>query len=142
MIKWILLFLLVPELCFGAEFLIQAKPHWKDEWGVQTVNKLSVEEKKSYDARIEIGDIVVIKPNGWVWGREESLPNYYIVKVPNISVEDSQYAIKSITEIDGTLLKKRRYKIPNQIINQLDANNGVMTYNLSSEVIDNLIDKL
>lgn len=141
-----LCFLFVCTASFGAEFLIQAKPHWKDAWKTNEVNKLTPEEKKSYDSRIEIGDIVVIKPNGWEWGREETLPNYYIVKVPNISVEEAEHLTQSLMDTtdpeNPVMLKKRRYKIPQTIVNQLNANNGVMTYNVSAEVIANIIDKL
>lgn len=127
------------------EALIQAKPHWKDSWDNQKVNSLTAQEKQQYDSRIEIGDIVVIKPNGWEWGREETLPNYYIVKVPNVTVEQAQYAVESLTDTtdpdNPVMLKKRRYKIPQQIINHLDQNGGVYTVNTTSEWVDNLIDK-
>ena len=73
-----------------AELLIQAKPHWMDNFTQAQIDALDDGAKVSRNARIQLGDIVVIRPNGWEWGREETLPNYYIVKAPNISVEEAQ----------------------------------------------------
>ena len=36
------------------------------------------------------GDVIVIAPDGWSWGREElTNPHWRIVKAPNISVDDA-----------------------------------------------------
>jgi len=128
------------------ELLIQAKGHWMDDFTQEQIDALDDSKKASRNARIQLGDIVVIKPNGWVWGREETLPNYYIIKVPNISVEEAEYATQSL--MDNTdpekpvMLKKRKYQIPQQIINQLNNNDGVITTQVDSTWLANLIAKV
>ena len=89
-----------------AECLIRAKGHWKDSWTPAQVNKLSIAEKEQYDARTQLGDIVVIRPDGWEWGREECLPNFILVKIPDMTVEEAkQYedSIMGIGEYDWSI---------------------------------------
>jgi len=128
------------------ELLIQAKGHWMDDFTQEQIDALDDKKKASRNARIQLGDIVVIKPNGWTWGREETLPNYYIIKVPNISVEEAEYATQALmdnTDPDNPVtLKKRKYQIPQSIINQLDNNDGVITTQVDSTWLANLIVKV
>lgn len=135
-------FCFIATLSSAAEFLVKANPHWQDGWKQSDINKLSESELKSHNARLEIGDIVVIRPNGWVWGREECLPDYYIIKVPNLTVEDAKYLEQNLEDVDGNILKRRKYKVPPQIINQLDSNGGVLTINVTDDMIANLIVKV
>ena len=81
-----------------AELLIRAKGHWKDEWKPSKVNSLTPPEKRSYDARTQLGDIVVVKPNGWKWGKAECLPEYVLVKIPDMTVEEAKQYEDSIYE--------------------------------------------
>ena len=124
------------------ELLIQAKPSWLESATQEQLDKCN---PASVNARIQIGDIVVIKPNGWEWGREETLPNYYIIKVPNISVEEAEYATQSLMDTTDpekpVMLKKRKYQIPQSIINQLNNNDGVITTQVDSTWLANLIEK-
>jgi len=123
------------------ELLIQAKPHWTESATQEQLDKCN---PQSVNARIQLGDIVVVKPNGWEWGREECLPNYYILKVPNISVEEAEFAVQSLMDTSGdepVMLKKRKYQIPPQIINQLNNNDGVLTTQVDSTWLSNLIEK-
>jgi hypothetical protein len=36
------------------------------------------------------GDVVVVMPDGHVWGRQEGPPTFCVVKVPGLSVEDAR----------------------------------------------------
>jgi len=36
------------------------------------------------------GDIVDVRPDGFRWGREEGPPKFYIVKMPDLKVEDAR----------------------------------------------------
>ena len=47
-----------------AEILIQARGHWQDDWDQAKKNSLNDGELKSHNSRIQLGDIVVIKPDG------------------------------------------------------------------------------
>ena len=41
------------------------------------------------------GDVVVVKPDGWKWGKEElNKKKFYILKVPDKSVEELQFLTK------------------------------------------------
>jgi len=128
------------------ELLIQAKGHWMDDFTQEQIDALDDIKKASRNARIELGDIVVIKSNGWTWGNEEGLPNYYILKVPNLTIEDASHLTQSLVDDSDPehpiIKKKRRYQIPQQIISHLNNNDGVYTINVTAEVIDNLIAKV
>ena len=105
-----------------AELLIQARGHWQDDWDQQKKNSLSEAELRSHNSRIQLGDIVVIKPDGWVWGNEENLPRYIVIKAPGVSVETVEHLTQPL--MDNTdpenpvMLKKRKYQIPQGWMNQ------------------------
>lgn len=120
-----------------AEFLIRAKGHWMD--GINT-GTLNIHDLEMYNRRSQLGDIVVIRPDDWVWGSEEKLPNFIVVKVPGLSVETvKQYEwplitlTPDITQQDGfrsVITKKRRYFIKQTYIETLvTQNKSVITIN-------------
>lgn len=37
----------------------------------------------------QVGDPVVVMPDGHVWGRAESLPDFWVLKLPGVSVEEA-----------------------------------------------------
>jgi hypothetical protein len=78
--------------CWGAELLVKANGHWMDSLTQAEVDKLDKGALESYEARAQKGDIIVVRPDGWKWGKEECLPNFIIVKVPQMSeAEAKQY---------------------------------------------------
>lgn len=127
-----------------AEFLIRAKGHWMDNLSNKEVKALSPSKKASYDARTELGDIVVVKPDGWKWGRAECPPDFIIVKVFGISAESVNHYLYSIYEGEdsGKLLKFRRYKIPESFVNYvLSQTDGIISIG-NSQLTQNIIDKV
>lgn len=69
----------------------------------------------------EVGDIIIVRPDGHVWGNAECLPEYLVVKVPTISYEQVQKFEHSLqeqtgTDADGnpvyTTRKRRKYRVP------------------------------
>jgi hypothetical protein len=54
---------------------------------------------RSYESRSQIGDIVVIRPDGWQWGREECLPNFIVVKVPDMTIEEAKKYEEPLNEM-------------------------------------------
>lgn len=44
------------------------------------------------------GDMVVVAPDGHVWGKEEGLPKFVVVKVPGLSVEKARDFIEEQRE--------------------------------------------
>jgi hypothetical protein len=100
-----------------AELLVQAKKHWMDDMTQEQIDALDEGKKKSRNARIEIGDIVVVRPDGWNWGKEERLPNYIVVKIPELSIEEAgKYENPLFSEPDENgishILKKRKWQVP------------------------------
>lgn len=71
-----------------AEFLIKAtSANWMDDtskWVSKGVTQ------RMYDARSQVGDIIVVKPDSWVWGNKECLPQFVVGKVPNITEEEAK----------------------------------------------------
>jgi hypothetical protein len=132
-----------------AELLVQARGHWMDNFTQAQIDALDDNAKASRDARIQLGDIVVVRPDGWQWGNEENLPRYIIVKIPQLSVDDVSYLVEQL--IDKTnpdkpiILKKRKWKVPNVYMQQaLLSGKSEITITLSQQklnFINNLIEK-
>lgn len=106
-----------------AELLVQAKPHWIDTLTQSEKDNLPGFVKRTMNARSQIGDIIVIQPDGWVWGREERLPNYIVVKIPGVPVEDVKFLVRKLYggfEPNGKriVLRKRKHKIPSIFMNR------------------------
>ena len=65
------------------------------------------------------GDIIVVRPDGWQWGREECPPIYQVVKVDNISEKDAKKYEDSVSTVDTSnaqnpklvTVKLRKYSI-------------------------------
>jgi hypothetical protein len=74
-----------------AELLVKAKVHWMDSLKQDDIDKLNKYDKRGYDARTNIGDVIAVRPDGWTWGKCECLPDYIVVKVPNVKEEDLKY---------------------------------------------------
>ena len=137
-------FCLIVSDCFSAELLIQARNHWMDNLSQSEIDKMSVNEKQSYDARSQIGDIIVVRPDGWVWGKEECLPRFVVVKLPNVSVDDVKYLEQSLTDTKDpqkpVMLKVRQYSIGATYTDIVKGLGGVAS--ITKSVFDTkLIDK-
>ena len=110
-----------------AELLVRAKGHWKDSWNPSVINKLSVSEKESFDARTQLGDIVIVKPDGWRWGKAECLPDFVIVKIPDMTVEEAKQYEDSIMETTGEttkMLRFREWKVPDNWMSTIISQGG------------------
>ena len=73
-------------------------------------------------------DPVVVMPDGHVWGAEEGLPKFWIVKIPGLAVETARRWIASWMDTTDpekpTVLQRRLYrfdaaKIPANILSEL-----------------------
>lgn len=140
MIRAIAILLLMTVPCMGAEFLIRAKGSWND--GISTAG-MTADQLRSYNARSRKGDVVVVMPDGHVWGSEECLPDFIIVKVPSVSVETAQTYIQAVYEETGQrrMLKRRRFRIPEKYINTVIKSGGVATFT-NTQLISRIEDKL
>lgn len=44
------------------------------------------------------GDVVIVKPDGWKWGKCEGLPRFIVLKVPSMTIESAEQYIESLTQ--------------------------------------------
>ncbi len=55
---------------------------------------------------------VVVKPDGWRWGREEGPPKFFIVKIPGVPVEEvekyiEEYYVERGVDEEGAPIRER-----------------------------------
>lgn len=126
---------------YPAEFLVRAKGHWKDEWTQQQVNALSTQDRKTYEARSQREDIVVVRPDGWQWGSKECLPDFVVIKVPGMTMAAaSQYEGPLI--LDGRLKKAKKWHVRKQDIDDAIANNQSVITMTESDFNGKKLEKL
>jgi hypothetical protein len=121
-----------------AELLVKVSKHWMDDLAQADVDKLSEAKKEHYNARTQIGDIVVVKRDGWPWGREEGLPNFIVVKLPGVDVKTVEHFIEPLMDTSipdkPKMLRRKKYRIPeNWTKSKASLGNGVIILNLSAE---------
>ena len=104
-----------------AEILIRAKTHWKDAWTLEQINKLAPEQKQSYEVRSQIGDIIVVRPDGWKWGKEECPPHFIVLKVPELKYVDAKKYEESLIDDkdpeNPIMIKVRKYAVDIDTVN-------------------------
>jgi len=102
-----------------AELLVRAQKHWMDDLKQEDVDKMTAIEKEHYEARCQIGDVVAVRPDGWKWGKLECPPEFVIVKIPDMKVEDAEHFNKQLNEVvteSGKerlkMVRFRKYALP------------------------------
>ena len=135
--KLILLLIMTVLISFpacGAELLVKAEPSWMESIPKEKWSKYGITQEE-YDHRWEVGDVVVVKPDNWKWGRFECPPRFVIIKVPQIDVE----SLKSLEEPlyfgegkEKKLLKKRKWRFSPLYIEKIKS---VGTDTLTIEVL-------
>lgn len=60
----------------------------------------------------EVGDIIIVRPDGHVWGKAECLPEYLVVKVPTIEYFQVQKFESNLYDAEGNYVARRKYKVP------------------------------
>lgn len=61
-----------------AELLIKAQEPWNND------------DPKAPANRTRKGDIIVVKPDGWKWGKEENPPRFMVMQIPELKYEDAK----------------------------------------------------
>ncbi len=158
---FVILSILFTTNCFGAELLVKSKPHWMDDLTQTEVNKMTPEQKQSYEARSQESDIIVVRPDGFLLddnnkanGRDECLPKYIIFKLEGVSYDEVKFLEDSLTEeIDNPIspqkkitrmLKHRKYCIPTLVLNnakQLNKSVIIIPKAQAQAFIANIIQK-
>ena len=146
----VLAFCLIASSAYSAELLVKAKPHWMDSLSQEEVDKMDKDTRQSYEARFQIGDIIAVRPDGWIWGKKERLPNFIVVKIPGMNLEEAQEYEKRLTKKiyipeagiwDDRIIKRRKYQIPKAVIDnakQLSADSISIDKNDKDNFISNI----
>jgi hypothetical protein len=128
--KLILLLALIfslSSICQAAELLVKAE----DSWGTN-------------EARSRKGDIIVVKPDGWKWGKEECPPRFVVVKLKDVTVEDVKYLEQPLYDMSDpknpVILKRRQYSIDKAIVDdcvkEVKGAKEISTTLFNSKLID------
>ena len=126
-----------------AQFLIKALEPWNND------------SPTAPEERSRLGDIIVVRPDGHVWGREECLPRFIVVKITNMSYEDAKHLEEILMlddglEEDGVTIKKklakvRKWQVPAKYMEDaIKDGNSVVEITLTAKqqaFIANLIEK-
>lgn len=95
-----------------SELLIKAVEPWNND---ANTSKMSKDELQMFNSRSRKGDIIVVRPDGWNWGKCECLPDFIVVKVDG-KEEDFKYLEQPLTDDTipekSVMLKVRKYSIP------------------------------
>lgn len=96
------LILLFATQAHPVELLVQAKPFWQRLSDIpEGTTQDTIAWLRDMWHQTHRGEIIVIKPDGWTWGRMERPPQFIIVKVPGVSVAQAQKYTQGL--IDSTL---------------------------------------
>lgn len=103
----------------------------------------------------DYGDVVIVRPDGHVWGNVEKLPYYIVVKVPGVTVEAVKAWEGTLQKQTGTdaqgnpifeMQKRRKFKVPTAWMNSVvSKGNDVYTVTLSAQktaFINNIVEKV
>jgi hypothetical protein len=104
MIKILIILMLMCSTAWSAELLIKAKAS-SSEYGSK------------------VGDIIVVRPDGWTWGDRECLPEYVVVKLPGVTEEYAKKYEEPLiekTDADKTeVVRNRKFSIPSAEIEKM-----------------------
>lgn len=130
-----------------AEALVIAQASHLESFPPNERNKWTKARKAMYARRNRIGDISVIRPDGWQWGAKERLPYFVVIKVPEITYEQAKaYEDRVRGTIDSAgnseIIHKHRFAVPESFVqNMIDLGQDSVTVSLS-DFNTNRIDKL
>ena len=87
------------------EFLIKATEHWMDDVKQGDRNKYwTTQDWEQFERRTQLGDPIVVMPDGHGWGAEEGLPKFIVARVLDMDVTEGQsYLDQLFTEIEHLL---------------------------------------
>lgn len=103
--------------------LILCSPGWGAELLVQAVDS-------PFEKGAKKGDIIVVRPDGWVWGKEENLPRYIIVKLPGLNIEDAKKYEEPLIHIEEKDVNGKIERIPKTV--------KLRKYNIAASVVDSV----
>ena len=148
----LLLFLIAPQVQ-SVEILVKAQKFWQRSKAIpEGTLQDSISYLRDMWHQTHRGEIIVIKPNGWEWGRKERPPEYIVVKVPGVTVAqaikytqgliDSTLYDSSLSEQPDTVdVKERRWHFLKKVVDSalvlwsVDSSFVVLTANQAKTVV-------
>lgn len=95
---------------------------------------MAIDKTGTADTPYQQGDIVVVKPEGWEWGKAEHLPSFLRVDVTDMSWYEAESLADSLVDNEGNLVQRRKFFCTQTIkpgnqdrFNQAVANDEVYT---------------
>ena len=109
-----------------AELLVRAHKSWMEDIPQATKDTWYEWQWAKYNRRRRKGNPIVVKPDGWKWGRKECLPQYVVVRVDMSVAEARKYVEKGFEGKDEDLIIKynRKYSFD---VNELNV--AILTSN-------------
>ena len=124
------------------EFLIKAKNNWmleaesigpdddpilRKDWDAETIKKM--------ERGGRVGNPIVVKPDGWKWGKRECPPDFVVVKVLDMTVEEGEeylgaaydYTAKPTQEGIYPIAYRKKYVFDNTDIDVAKLTNSTIT---------------
>jgi len=91
------------------------------------------------------GDIIVVRPDGWVWGKEECPPRFVVVKLKGVKVDDVKHYEQPLMDTKDpekpVMLKRRKYAIDTATVDNCAVELGGAKEVLKTTFDSNLITK-
>ena len=104
------LILLFATQAQSVELLVQAKPFWQRAKDIpEGTTQDTIAWLRDMWHQTHRGEIIVIKPDGWVWGCLERPPSFIVVKVPGVSVTQAVKYTQGLIDsalYDGSLFEQ------------------------------------
>lgn len=132
-----------------AEILIYAKVHWMETATAEQKAKWDDRRWAAYERRLVKGNPIIVKPDGWKWGKRECPPDFVVLKIPGLSVEEAdKYTIAAfdyLKEKDELgrfpLLAKKRYQFDTGEVNAALISKQPIVCNTKQVFLNKLDDK-
>ena len=125
-----------------AQFLIKAQEPWNNDLPTAPPE------------RSRLGDIIVVRPDSHVWGREECLPRFIVVKITNMTYDDAKHLEESLMVDDGVdeegnpkkkMGKVRKWQVPQAYMTKAISDRTsfieITLTNKQQQFLQNLIEK-
>lgn len=94
---------------------------------VKAVDAVHPDPAKDARGCYKRGDPVCVMPDGHPWGRAETLPTFWVVRVPGATVDQLRQYVEALTAADGETVVRRRAwgldaaRLPGNVRNQLNS---------------------
>ena len=99
-----------------------------------------------FDTGCKVGDILVVRPDGFTWGLAEVLPDYIVIKIPGVTYEAAKMYEDQLTADDGVdpqgnpktkMVRLRKYAVPLAYMqNAISKNWSVVVITVQQKKLD------